>query len=229
MARPQQKLAEQIAARIESDIIAMGWPVGQLIGSEPSLMAKYGVSRAVLREAIRLIEHHFVGRMRPGPNGGLLVTKPDSEVVARAISLYLSFAKVGRDQLLEIRGEIEGFAAELAAQRATDQERVQLREFMGAELHRLEDSWLEAKEFHLRVAALAHNPTVDLLVRCLADLTEGETTPAEERHEVASNTHAVHTKIADAIISGDASMARYRMSRHIRAISPWLTRHAEQE
>ncbi len=222
MAGTEGKLAEQIAAQIEADIAALGWPVGTNLGSEASLIKKYGVSRAVLREAIRLIEHHLVGRMRPGPGGGLVVTKQDPEVVARAMSLYLSFAKVGRDQLLVVRGEIEGVAAELAATLATEQERVDLQQFMRSESESLGKSWREAKAFHLRIANMAHNPAIYLFVRCLADLTEQHTEPRDDRDETALRIHEVHAKIAEAVIAGDSGLAKYRMRRHITAISPWL-------
>jgi len=51
------KSAEALARRIEAEIVADGWQVGQLIGTEPELLALYGVSRPVLREAGML----FVG------------------------------------------------------------------------------------------------------------------------------------------------------------------------
>lgn len=222
MARAANKRAEQVAAQIEADIAALGWPVGHNLGSEAALIERYGVSRAVLREAIRLIEHHLVGRMRPGPGGGLVVTEQNPDVVARAMSLYLAFAQVSREQLLEVRSEIEGYAAELAAARATDQERLELREYMRAEPEALEESWLHAKGFHLRVAAMAHNPSISLFVRCLVDLTEDRTAPEKDRSAVIENIHAVHEKICQAIISGDGGMARFRMKRHIHAISPWI-------
>ena len=46
------KLAEQTAAKIELSIVEQGWPLGMVIGSEADLLAEYGVSRAVLREAV---------------------------------------------------------------------------------------------------------------------------------------------------------------------------------
>jgi DNA-binding FadR family transcriptional regulator len=222
MARTERKRAEQVAAQLEADIAALGWPVGMNLGSEASLIEKYGVSRAVLREAIRLIEHHLVGRMRPGPGGGLVVTRQDPEVVARAMSLYLSFAKVGRDQLLVVRGEIEGFAAELAASTATEQERVELQEFMRFEPEFVGESWKEAKAFHLRIANMTHNPAIYLFVQCLADLTEQHTETHKDRDEAVQRIHEVHMKIADAVIAGDGGLAKYRMRSHILAISPWL-------
>jgi len=223
MAETDHKRAELVAAQIERDIAAMGWPIGKVIGSEAALMQKYGVSRAVFREAVRLIEHHMVGRMRPGPGGGLVVSEPDPEVVARAMSVYLSFTKVRGSQLLEIRSSIESFASEIAAQRATDEERLQLRDLIRDEVERASLSPWAAKEFHLKVAEMTHNPVIYLFVRCLVDLAEERTIPEEQRRDAAIRMNQVHAKIAEAIISGDSALARYRMSKHVNAIAPWLS------
>ncbi len=41
-------MAEELAYLIESRIMENRWPVGRLLGTEPELMAFYGVSRSAL-------------------------------------------------------------------------------------------------------------------------------------------------------------------------------------
>lgn len=60
------KLASILARDIEADIVRRGWAVGESLGSELALQQRFGVSRSVLREAVRLVEHHQVARMRRG-------------------------------------------------------------------------------------------------------------------------------------------------------------------
>ena len=45
-------LASVIARRIEDDVVERGWPVGEVLGSETDLLERFGVSRAVFREAV---------------------------------------------------------------------------------------------------------------------------------------------------------------------------------
>ena len=71
------KLARRAAEQIIADIIELGWPVGHILGSEAELLDRYAVSRAVLREAVRLMEHQHVARMRRGRGGGLVIDEPD--------------------------------------------------------------------------------------------------------------------------------------------------------
>ena len=49
------KLASQVARGIEADVVRQGWPVGRSLGSEMELRERFGVSRSVLREAVRLV------------------------------------------------------------------------------------------------------------------------------------------------------------------------------
>src|SRR2546430_16497264 len=76
---PTKKLAEQTAEKIEMRIIEMDWPVGKVIGSEHDLLADYGVSRAALREAIRLLEDHNVAYMRRGGRCGAGVAEAHAD------------------------------------------------------------------------------------------------------------------------------------------------------
>ena len=109
--RRPDKRASQIARRIEADVIRRGWPVGQSLGSEQALQKHYRVSRSVLREAVRLVEHHQVARMRRGPNGGLLVCEPDAAPATHAIIIYLEYLGTTIGDLLDARLLLEPLAA----------------------------------------------------------------------------------------------------------------------
>ncbi|HET9895807.1 MAG TPA: hypothetical protein VFQ44_12840 [Streptosporangiaceae bacterium] len=86
---PSLKRAERVADRIVGDVMAMGWPAGEVLGCEADLLGRYRVSRAVFREAVRLIEHKQVARTRRGPGGGLIITEPASAAVLEAVVVYL--------------------------------------------------------------------------------------------------------------------------------------------
>src|SRR5205823_13642264 len=95
------KLASVVARRIEDEIVASGWPVGEVLGSETELLDRFGVSRAVLREAVRIIEHSGAARMRRGPGGGLIVTEPNRDAVVAAISIWFSYVGITAAEIIE--------------------------------------------------------------------------------------------------------------------------------
>ncbi|MGF2952320.1 FadR/GntR family transcriptional regulator, partial [Mycobacterium sp. THU-M116] len=110
------KLASKIARDIEADVVRRGWPVGESLGSEKLLQQRFSVSRSVLREAVRLVEHHQVARMRRGRGGGLLVCEPDAGPATRAVVIYLEYLGTTLGDLLTARRVLEPLAASLAAE-----------------------------------------------------------------------------------------------------------------
>jgi DNA-binding FadR family transcriptional regulator len=227
---PTKKLAEQTSEKIEMRIIEMDWPVGKVIGSEADLLAEYGVSRAALREAIRLLEHHNVANMRRGPGGGLVVAEPDPDAMAHAAAVYLRYRKVNPPDLFEARTALELAAVRSAAECIDEDGIVKLRdalahesEFLGGE----PDATIH--DFHVVVAGLTGNPALHLFISVLTQLSAARflgVTAMFDEHAArcvsaarqAEEVHGVHAAIAEAIIAGDVALAQHRMLRHLTAL-----------
>src|SRR5271170_8391728 len=128
---PSSKRAAKVADRIVGDVMAMGWPVGELLGSEAELLERYQVSRAVFREAVRLVEHKQVARTRRGPGGGLVITEPTVGAVIDAVVLYLHRVDARLDEIFEARIILEELACQLAAERTNENDLAELRRFVG--------------------------------------------------------------------------------------------------
>src|ERR1700744_5634444 len=115
-ARPttEAKKAPHLVPRILAAVVDRVWPVGEVLGSQSELMERYDVSRAVFREAVRLVENQQVAFMRPGPGGGLVVTEPTVEAIIDAAVLSLHRANTRLQEVFEARIVLEVIAAELA-------------------------------------------------------------------------------------------------------------------
>src|SRR5580658_7751884 len=123
------KRAAKVADRIVEDVMALDWPVGEVLGSEADLLERYHVSRAVFREAVRLVEHQQVARTRRGPGGGLVITEPTMGAVTEAVVLYLHRVDATLDEIFEARIILEEIACELAVERVDEDDRARLRHF----------------------------------------------------------------------------------------------------
>jgi DNA-binding FadR family transcriptional regulator len=225
------KRASQIARRIEADVIRRGWPVGQSLGSEQALQSRYGVSRSVLREAVRLVEHHQVARMRRGPNGGLFVSTPDAGPATRALVLYLEYVGTSNDDLLNARLLLEPLAAELSAERIDDEGVESLRAALNDEnRNALRPSVLQ-DEFHVLLAEQSKNPVLQVFIDVLMRLTtryaqRSHLTRMDEATETMARVHADHSAMAEAVISGDSARAKVLSSRHVEEVNAWLREHS---
>jgi DNA-binding FadR family transcriptional regulator len=217
------KLAEQTAAKIELSIVELGWPLGMVIGSEADLLAEYGVSRAVLREAVRLLEHDHVAQMRRGPGGGLVVAEPDAEAVTRASTLYLRYRKVDPRQLFGARIALELAAVRSATEHIDERGIARLREVLEYEATGAEPADVSSHYFHQAVAQLSGNPALELFTDVVTRLSAaaflGGGGLADRRDARPGDVAGVHRGIAEAIIAGDVALAQHRTSRHLQAMA----------
>jgi DNA-binding FadR family transcriptional regulator len=228
---PRAKLAEVVAATIGDEIGSGGWQVGAVFGTETALLERYRVSRAVLREAVRLLEYHSVAQMRRGPGGGLVVTKPHAQASIDTIALYLQFRKPSREDLRCVRDAIEIDNVSKVVKRRAEPE---VAAFMQTHRSRIDSNLhsgdsarhatVEEARFHVGLAQLAGNALLDLFLRIIVELFRRHwSSTAQEppaRADVVAVEHA-HLRILDAIAAGDDSLARYRVRRHLDAAASW--------
>ena len=213
---PDAKLAAGVSRRILTDVVDRGWPVGEVLGSQAQLIERYGVSRAVFREAVRLVENQQVATMRRGPGGGLVVSEPTVDAIIDAAVLYLHRANTRLTEVFEARIVLEVIAAELATERLTEDDAIELRALEEEEVR-------DHRALHARLAALTRNPALELFVDILnrvvllyfrdgSSLGEGTLSASRE----------AHARIIEAVLDHNADAASRRMRRHLEAESAFL-------
>ena len=212
------KLPEKVAMLVRQEIRRQGWPTGRVLGNEATLCEELGVSRAVFREAVRILEHNGVARMRQGPGGGLVVQAPDPARVVDALALYLRYLKVRPAELFQVRTAVELGSIELAAARAPHEDTAELEAALAHERDPDVNPVPALADMHVALARMSGNRLLSLFAAVLARLVRFRL-PEES---MRARSVAIHEKIAQAVLDGDASLARHRLSRHLDALEPWL-------
>jgi len=229
----RNKRAAEVARRVQRDIVELGWPVGTVLGAEPELLERYGVSRAVFREAVRLLEHLEVATTRRGPGGGLVVAAPQPTMVIEAVSLYLLYTGMTLEELFGARRAIEATVIELAVDRATDADIDRLRRQLAAEDPTAPLGPEAQHRLHTIIAEVARNPAAELFIDILGRLAGryafavGTAGPAARRSSLEASL-AAHRGIVDAVVRGDVGLARHRMDAHLDALGAWTRRRTRQ-
>ena len=215
-----EKLAAQVARRLEDEIIDRGWPVGEVLGSESELQGRFGVSRSVLREAVRLLEHEQIGRMRRGPGGGLVVRAPDASPATRALVIYLEYIGTSVEDLMRARLLLEPLAARLAAETLTEDGIDRLRAAAGREQAQADEPGpFMNDEFHVLLGQLSGNVVLQLFTEVLTRLTAryasfSRRTSGEAVSAANALAAARHIEIAEAVTAGNAVDAHNRLTAH---------------
>ena len=159
------RLAEEAARRIEDDIAASGFLPGCSLGSLRVLSERYHVGRAVIREALGLLERRGLGKMRPGPCGGFILTKPRCDGVARELAQHFRASRITLKQLLDAREAVDLMVVRMAL---SAQSRSPIPNQPSAERPGAGSDPLTARA---QLAHVAREPALALLVECLNQLT----------------------------------------------------------
>lgn len=221
-----EKLAVQVARRLEHEIIEQRWPVGEVLGSETALRERFGVSRSILREAVRLLEHSRMAQMRQGPGGGLVVGSPDPRPAIRALVISLEYVGASVEQVVYARTVFERMAANMVAESLTESGVRELRESASGQICG------HAEDFHTMLGRLSGNPVLELFINILVRLTSAYSHRAREISgddvdAMQGESARQHLVIADAVVAGDSGRAQGELIRHLDDISAWLGRFVD--
>ncbi len=214
----RETLPQQIAQRLMEFIKSQNLEPGELLPSELKLAEDFGVSRPVVREALKFLAAQ--GFIDVVSGKGAVVRPVDDKLLRLFFQRAIQFASATFIELMEVRKPVEVQSAMLAAQRRTPEELARISETVVIMRKRLDD--LEAYtdldvEFHLLVAAATHNTTMYHLINSIRDALKDvirEGLRRRDTREQLERVQHLHEIILAAIECGDANKAGQAMTQH---------------
>lgn len=221
---PPPSSSSTLAENLRERIFSGDLPESSPLPPERELTAQSGLGRSTVREALRVLEAQGLIAIRKGRGGGAFVRKPDAESTALSIGILLRGRRVRLDSLLATRETLEPTCARLAANHATEEDILALREHtenLAKYGPRQRDEYRAVyTRWHVTLAAASGNELFHAIIQALStaiyDAT-GHPTASPER--LQAGTIAAHRRIVDAVSAGDGDAAERRMKRHVRAYS----------
>jgi GntR family transcriptional regulator, transcriptional repressor for pyruvate dehydrogenase complex len=208
-------VSRTVSDHLQAMILRGGLKPGDRLPSQRALAEQLGVSRPSLREAISVLEAMGLVSVRVG--SGVYVA-PQS---ARA-PLWRFADRCSPRDVYEARFGLEGYAARLAAQRASFADAARLEETTAAMRDALTADDIPGMAaadaaFHDLVFALAANPVLAGMYKPVRDMmVETQRLPMTLRIRLG-DTLREHEEVSSRIGAGDAPGAERAMVRHIQA------------
>jgi DNA-binding GntR family transcriptional regulator len=222
-------LVDRLAGAIQTRVLSGDVPVGSRLRQE-ALAEEFGVSRTPVREALRKLQ--ATGLVELLPNRGAIVRGPSAREIREAY---------------EVRAELEGLAAELAAGRISDRDLLRLREAQALFRRSVEtliarrarrpqpwkdeSVWVQANDlFHQAILDAAGNERLSDTIADLHRSFPRDLTWAalSQSSRLLEENVEQHEAILEAIERRDPVEARQRMIEHVRSAGELVTLHFEQ-
>jgi GntR family transcriptional regulator, transcriptional repressor for pyruvate dehydrogenase complex len=204
----EPRLSDRVAEGILETILSRRLKPGDALPPERELGEQFGVSRTVVREAVRALDAKGLLEVRTGRR--IRVARADPKAPRDAIRQFLRFSAPARVKVDELRGELEVAAAGIAADRAGSADLERLRHALSG----LEAGGRAAgSAFVQAIIAATHNELFALLHGSFGDpaaeLAPGSAAPVRDRPTAA-------VTLVDAIARHDADAARAAMRDLVR-------------
>ena len=217
---------EQVVDRVEEKILSGELRIGDRLPPERDFASMLGVSRAAVREALRVLEAHGVlhrPRVGTGRDSGSVIAGTPTTGLSRLLRVHVALSNFDLDEITEARVALERASASLAASQATERDLARMREL----LDRMDDETLPRDrfndldtDFHMALAEAADNRLVTALTTAIRGAIRHTLLHAFEQladaDAVLNALRRQHRSLYEAVAQGDADRAADEVDRHIR-------------
>jgi GntR family transcriptional repressor for pyruvate dehydrogenase complex len=219
-----RRLSDKVADMMLDTIVSRRLNVGDRLPSERELGEQLGVSRTVVREAVRALVAKGLIEVRSG--SGLRVAAVDASMVSESMGLYMLGGQFDFGQVHEVRKMLEVHIAGVAADRANEEDVQGLEDAcdrMEAALGDVDRAAELDVEFHRLIADSTQNNLFLVLLDSIGN-AQLEIRRSNIGAGHGAETVRQHRAILSGIAAGDSNRARAAMSKHLDTVERFWRR-----
>lgn len=212
------RLVEQVIDYLREHVASEGLRPGAKLPSESTISSTLGVSRPVVREAMRTLAGTGLVEMAVGKRATIVPV--DGEMISRVIENAVLIGQADAADILEMRRGIEIAMVALAASRRSDAEAKALQRIvdqMAGQLGKADRYAALDLELHALLAKATGNPLYPLLIEAFRQLIQASMMKGLERWAATPKLDRVqelHEEIVAAVLDKDPAAAAQSMARH---------------
>jgi len=216
----RRKLSDEVFDRLKGMIVSGELAPGDAMPAERDLMARFGVGRPAIREAMQALAGMGLIAISHGERARVLAMTPQSVVrqVDRAAEIMLSTSPAALDHLKEARILFERGVVRQAAERAQDADIAALGALLDAQRAVLgrPDAFIAADmQFHTRITAICGNPILTAVSHSMLGWLKQYHTELLIWSGRENVTLVEHQELLDALAARDPEAAEAALVRHL--------------
>lgn len=215
----EQRLYVRVVDKVLDLVAENTWKPGYRLPPERELAEAFGVSRTVVREAVKALEAQGILEVITG--SGVYVRTADSSIVSRSLRTYIQLSNQTdfEIRLNEVRRVLEVEMVALASSRITPEQRTQLRQIC-QQMRTGNNTAKQMAELdfqlHVTLAEATQNELFKVLLAPLINqLRDQIILTWEDFPRPVDLVFDQHEAIVAAVENGDAEAARQAMTKHL--------------
>lgn len=219
-------LTQLVAEQLTGEIREGTYPVGTKLPSGKDLATRFRVSQSVIREVMERLRSHGLIDSRQGAG---CTVRARTEAGGFRVLQAAGTDRADLAGVYELRLDLEGAAAALAAVRRTDRDIESLADILRSLSDNLYTSHHAVEldiAFHVAIAKATHNRYyADLLQYLNVQIREAVQTARTRsltREHLPEQVHREHVLVFDAIRAGDSRAARSAAIAHLQCAAARL-------
>lgn len=213
----REMLYEIIANKLEEMILNDTIQVDQKLPSEQTLAVSFGVSRPVIREALKILKERGLITQRQGASP--VICEPGADVLTRTVSRIVQIKDIDPMHVYQVRLNLEMMSIQLACENATGED-IDRLSGINRKMEEFKDN-LEKRiaydiEFHSAIAHSSGNPLLEIFIEAIsAELLRAMIASALTLENASEDGIIYHDKIIDVIRSRDSEKAADLIRMHL--------------
>jgi GntR family transcriptional repressor for pyruvate dehydrogenase complex len=219
-----EKVSDNIIAQIRDSILSGRLKPGDRLASEKELTTQFEVSKATMREALRVLEVMGLIEIRKGTGGGTFVAEVDMRTTINSIINFLHFKPVSIREITMLRYMIEPTVARIAATKVTGKDIQYLRDAVREHSREGESEVSREISFHRYLARMAGNTILVLTIDFIDNLLSAIKANLRLGPDFYEQVRCAHENILECLIQRDPDASEIAMSNDLLDVGRYLSR-----
>lgn len=220
LAKPQSPTGyDRVVSYLNQLLISGELKVGDRLLPERELAAKLGVSRPIVREALRSLA--MIGALEIRKGNGTFVQSPDISSLSNFLTLIIAQSAGVIENILEVRIALEREAIRLACSRARHHDLQAISSAFDRIVETIDDPVTGGQadfDFHTRLVEASHSPALIKIYEIISVLLRDSHVARRERITMTKRYRSFlidhHEKILKAVSRRDAIESERLLTKH---------------
>jgi DNA-binding FadR family transcriptional regulator len=222
-AEKKDKISDRVIDQIRDGILRGKFKAGEFLGSEKDLLADFGVSKASIREALRVLEVMGLVEIKTGASGGIYVAEVDEKATIYNIINILHHKSPSPKEITMIRYILEPIVARIAAEKINQKDIDKLKNIITGRIGFPKARHPSEIGFHRYLPRVTQSPLLITIMDFVDTILNNLKSKLNLETEFFEQIRQMHLKILGCLIQRDGEGAAKAIAHDVLEVGNYIS------